>query len=60
MTVQEIRKEIKNLKDREVKEINGYIVRRSGSDYGVRNENDYMDHPYTIYPTQKSLIETIA
>lgn len=59
MTVQEIRKAIRSMNNKEVKEINGYLVRKSGSDYGVRT-NDYMDSPYTIYSKQKDLIEAIA
>jgi len=61
MTTQEIRKAIRNIDDGATREINGHIVRRSGKAYGVRTESDsYMDSPYTIYYTQKSLIEAIA
>lgn len=59
MTVQEIRKAIRNMKDREVIEINGYTIRKSGKSYGVRTD-DYMNNPYDVYETQKALIEAIA
>ncbi|MBR3166906.1 MAG: hypothetical protein IKF16_12135 [Lachnospiraceae bacterium] len=60
MTKQEIRKAIKEMKDRTAIEINGHIVRRSGKDYGVRTNDEYMESPYTFYHTQKELIEAIA
>jgi hypothetical protein len=48
------------MKDRTAIEINGHIVRRSGKDYGVRTNDEYMESPYTFYHTQKELIEAIA
>lgn len=58
MTTSEIRKEVRSLKSGESKEINGYIVRRCGSAYGIRFNLDEVS--YEIYETQKEVIEAIA
>lgn len=60
MTTKEIRNTIKAMNNKEVIELNGYIIRKSGSCYGVRNNGDYMETPYTIYTTLKELINAIA
>lgn len=60
MNIKEIRKAIRNLQDKETTEINGYTVRRCGKAYGLRVAGDYCETPYSIYDTQKEIIEALA